>query len=158
MKPPYHSVTSAPDRAATLTLGELKVGMMASFDVHIGEHDIDRFAAASGDLNPLHMDACFARSRRFQGRVVHGAYFAGLASRLVGMYLPGRDCLLQTVQMKFHSPACAETEVRVMGEVDQVSEAVRSAVVKITIRAIPDGTLVASGKITTGFTEESSDD
>jgi acyl-CoA thioesterase FadM len=61
---------------------------------------------------------------------------------------------LQTIQMKFHMPACAGASVRVTGQVDQVSEAARAAVVKFAIQTVPDGKLVASGKVTMGFTEE----
>jgi hypothetical protein len=56
--------------------------------------------------------------------------------------------------MKFHTPACAGASVRVTGQVDQVSEAARAAVVKFAIQTVPGGRLVASGKVTTGFTEE----
>jgi 3-hydroxybutyryl-CoA dehydratase len=140
------------DAIATTTLDDLTVGQEFSFEVHIAEADIDAFAALSGDRSPLHMDAAFARSRGYAGRVVHGAYLVGLASRMLGMHLPGENCLLQTVQMKFAAPTYSGMLVRVGGIVDQVSIAARAAVVKLSVADAMTGNVLATGKANVGLT------
>ena len=80
--------------AATFALDDLIVGQRAQFDAVITGDDVDAFAALSGDASPLHVDSTFAHERGFADRVVHGAHLVALASRLVGMYLPGRNALL----------------------------------------------------------------
>src|SRR5579863_8629404 len=45
-------------------------------DVRFTRRDIERFAAASADLNPLHVDPAFARRTPFGDCVVHGALVA----------------------------------------------------------------------------------
>ena len=67
-------------------------------DFEIGEHftthgrtlteaDVVNFAGVSGDFNPLHMDAEYARSTRFGRRVPHGQLLfvlaLGLAERCI---------------------------------------------------------------------------
>jgi NAD(P)-dependent dehydrogenase (short-subunit alcohol dehydrogenase family) len=47
--------------------------------------DVQRFAAASGDRSPLHLDQDFARQTSFGGRIVHGAL---VAIALLGMLEP----------------------------------------------------------------------
>ena len=137
---------------AAWTLTDLTVGMGYSFEVKIEDADIDRFAAVSGDRSPLHMNDNFARARGFRGRVVHGAYLVSLASRMLGMHLPGENCLLQSVQMKFAAPTYSGTQIRLTGVIDQVSEAARAAVVKLNVADAVSGGILASGKATIGLT------
>ncbi len=48
--------------------GRLGVGDHVDFTKAISEHDVQQFAAASGDTNPLHLDDEFAEQTRFRGR------------------------------------------------------------------------------------------
>ena len=112
-------------RIATLTIDELQVGKEEAFEQAIVEADIDDFAKVSGDISPVHMDAAFARTCGFKGRVVHGGLLTALVSRLIGVYLPGRNCLWQSCQIGFVAPAYAGMTVRVAGVVNQVSVAVQ---------------------------------
>lgn len=79
--------------------------------------DIDAFAALSGDHNPLHMDADYARSQGFSDRVVHGLLLAAKVSALVGMLLPGRRCLLLDYSLAHPNPVYAGDSVRFRAEV-----------------------------------------
>ena len=85
--------------AEAFDLEDLAVGQHAEFETVIADGDIDRFATLSGDKSPLHVDKVFARTRGYADRVAHGAYLVALASRLVGMYLPGRNALLLAAQV-----------------------------------------------------------
>jgi 3-hydroxybutyryl-CoA dehydratase len=140
-------------RAANLSFQEMEAGRSYVFDAHVTAAVIDRFAALSGDFSPLHMDDVFARSRGFAGRVVHGAFLSSLASQIVGMHLPGENCLLHSLHMKFARPVIAGTTVRVTGTVDQMSEATRAAVIAIYVTDPASGEAYASGKAVIGITE-----
>jgi len=150
----FETTLAVKPEAASLTLGDLQVGREVSCDVFISAAEIDRFAELSGDASPLHVNDAFARRRGFERRVVHGAYLAGLVSRLLGMHLPGRDCLLQTLQMKFVAPAYVDDAVRLTATIDQVSEAAGAAVVKVTLAHAASGLLLASAKASVGFTRD----
>ena len=138
--------------AEAFDLEDLAVGQHAEFETVIAGDDVDRFAALSGDKSPLHVDQAFARKRGYTDRVAHGAYMVALASRLVGMYLPGRNALLLGVQMSFVAPTLPGARVRVRGEIDQLSDSVRSVVLKLAIRNAADEALLARGRLTVGFT------
>jgi len=138
--------------AEAFDLEDLAVGQHAEFETVIADGDIDRFAALSGDESPLHVDKTFARNRGYADRVAHGAYLVALASRLVGMHLPGRNALLLSVQVSFAAPALPGARVRVRGEVEQLSDSVRSVVLKLTVSEVADGTLLARGRLIAGFT------
>lgn len=43
----------------------------------ITKRDVEAFAAASGDWNPIHLSDDAARAAGFDGAVVHGMYIAG---------------------------------------------------------------------------------
>lgn len=140
--------------AERFTLGDLAIGQRSEFEVVIDGADIDRFAAISGDFSPLHTNACFARRRGFNDRIAHGAYLTALASRLVGMSLPGQNALLLKLQMSFAAPVVAGTRVRVSGVVEQISDAVRSAVIDIRVTDAASRSPLARGKATVGFLGE----
>ncbi len=137
---------------AKLTFADLSVGQEVGFEASATADDIDRFAAVSGDVSPLHVDEDFARSRGFGGRVVHGAYLTALVSRLVGVHFPGENCLLQAVAMQFRMPVLAGARLSVTGTVAQLSEAVRTAILTVAVRDVGSGAVVATAKVTVGFT------
>jgi len=142
------------DSAADFRITDLHVGQNAAFEVTVDERGIERFSDVSGDYSPLHTDPAFARSRGFGGQVVHGAYLAGLVSRLVGIHLPGRNCLLHGITIQFKAPALAGARVRVSGVVDQLSIAVEAVVLRFSIEDCSDGRVLANGKVNLGFTRE----
>lgn len=76
----------------------------ATFQVVVTDADAQAFARLSGDWNPLHTDADHAARTPFRHPVLHGAFSAALISRLAGMHLPGRDCLLHTLRLRFVAP------------------------------------------------------
>lgn len=62
---------------------------------------VERFAAASRDLNPLHMSGSYARATPFGNRVVHGAC-AVLAS--CGLFSPPPGCFPCALRVVFYQP------------------------------------------------------
>jgi 3-hydroxybutyryl-CoA dehydratase len=87
----------------------------ASFEVEVTPDSAIEFAKLSGDWNPLHTDAAHAATTAYRRPVLHGAFSAGLVSRMAGMYLPGKDCLLHNLDLKFVAPIVPPTMLRVAG-------------------------------------------
>ncbi|SFK44496.1 MaoC/PaaZ C-terminal domain-containing protein [Falsiroseomonas stagni] len=139
--------------ASALQFEDVVPGHRAEITCLMDLDAVDGFAALTGDRSPLHVDAGFATSRGFAGRVAHGALLVGYVSRLIGMVLPGRNALLLGVNMSFVAPVIVGTRVTVAGTVDQVSDAVRSLVLRIEATD-EAGAVVARGKATVGFTTE----
>jgi 3-hydroxybutyryl-CoA dehydratase len=136
-----------------MRFSDLAIGQQASFEATVAASDVDRFAQLCGDRNPLHMDAAFAQARGFTGRVVHGAYLCALVSRLVGVHLPGDNGIVHSMKLEFRAPLMVDSRVRVSGAVDQLSEAVEAAVLKVAVTELPHGRTVATGKVHLGFTK-----
>lgn len=56
----------------------------------ITREDLARYAEASGDLNPLHLDPAFARKAGFEDVIVHGMLTMALLGRLLTAHFPAR--------------------------------------------------------------------
>jgi 3-hydroxybutyryl-CoA dehydratase len=124
----------------------LELGQRDTLDWRVERQDIDRFAALSGDRNPLHVDAEFARARGFPDVVAHGYLLGAKVSALVGMLLPGRDCLILETTMAYPKPVHPGDLVRVAGEVDMLSPEQRILRVKIRAHRIGAGPDVLVGR------------
>jgi len=80
--------------------------------------DLVRYAAASGDQNPIHQDETVARSVGLPGVIAHGMYTMALAARAVEAWYPGAEVV--SFGCKFTSPVVVPAEggveVEVAGE------------------------------------------
>ena len=87
----------------------------ASLEVGIGPEHVRAFAELSGDWNRLHTDAAYAATTPYRRPVLHGAFAAGLVSRMAGMHIPGTDCLLHRMQLRFLEPLVPPVRLLVLG-------------------------------------------
>ena len=83
---------------------KFKPGDTASISKTITDDDIQKFADASGDHNPLHLDDEFAKSTRFGRRIVHGMFSASLISAVIANQLPGQGSIYLAQTLKFVAP------------------------------------------------------
>ncbi len=83
---------------------EFQPGQRASFTKTVTEADVYAFAGITGDFNPLHVDAEYARRSRFGERIAHGMLTAGLISTVLGMRLPGPGGIYLSQSLKFLQP------------------------------------------------------
>lgn len=86
------------------TFEDLSVGQTAEFSRKVTTDMMDSFCEISGDVNPLHKDDDFARGKGYPGRVVYGMLTSSMYSCLAGVYIPGENCLLQSVHADFLAP------------------------------------------------------
>lgn len=86
------------------TFEEIAIGERACLTKAIERHDIELFAAVSGDANPIHLDEELAAKTPFKGVVAHGMLTAGLISNLLGNRLPGPGTIYLAQDLRFHRP------------------------------------------------------
>ncbi len=113
---------------------EIAIGLKHSFDVIINDEIVDNFAKISGDFNPLHMDEQYAIKTKFGKRVCHGMLLSSFFSRLVGMYLPGKNALYFSQNLNFVGPCFIGDQVTVKGEVIDKSESTKIIKLETTIK------------------------
>lgn len=94
-------MTSLITRPARKTLA---VGDSGTYVKTLSEEDVLRFAAASGDFNPVHIDEDYARTTRFGHRIAHGVLTAGVISTLLGQEIPGLGTIFVELHIRFVRP------------------------------------------------------
>ena len=112
---------------------DLFIGMSAQFKSKIDGEMINGFTQISGDSNPLHIDSDYARRSGFKDQIAHGMLCSSLFSELVGVHLPGENCLLTDISVVFSKPVFIDDEVMVDGSIVQLSPAFKSAKIDATI-------------------------
>lgn len=110
----------------------IQVGDTASLTRTIAAEDVEAFAALSGDYNPLHMDAAFARGTSFQKPVAHGMLVAGFVSTLIGMHLPGPGALWTRQHFRWPAAVFAGDTVTVTLRVTHKSGGARTLAIEVT--------------------------
>lgn len=83
---------------------DLRLGQKASFGKTVTESDIVLFAAVTGDTNPMHLNAEYAKNTIFGERIAHGMLAAGLITKVLGTQLPGPGTIYLSQSLKFRAP------------------------------------------------------
>jgi len=82
----------------------IRVGDGASLVRSFTNRDIQLFAAVSGDVNPAHVDALYAKSSHFHEIIAHGMLGASLISTVLGTRFPGPGTIYLGQSLKFLKP------------------------------------------------------
>jgi acyl dehydratase len=86
------------------TYDEITIGQTATFSKRIEERDVQLFAAVSGDVNPVHLDADFAATTQFGERIAHGMLSGAIISAAIAMQLPGPGTIYLGQSLRFTLP------------------------------------------------------
>jgi acyl dehydratase len=82
-----------------------------------------RYAGASGDFNPIHIDEEFARSVGLPGRILHGLWSMAQVARAHTEAFGGPTSLA-ALSVEFRGMGVPEHEVRVEGRVTDVQDGI----------------------------------
>ena len=130
------------EQSAEYKFDEIILGVKTKFTVQINESTINEFARISGDYNPLHVDEQYAAKTQFGKRVCHGMLLASFFSRLIGMYMPGKNALYFSQTLNFQTPCFIGDKVTIEGEVIDKSQSTRIITIKTTAHNQVDKCLV----------------
>jgi 3-hydroxybutyryl-CoA dehydratase len=128
----------------SLTMDQLSVGDAAQFTKTVTETDIALFGAISGDFNPLHFDAEWAKTSPFGARVAHGPLTLALAANVLGMQLPGVGTIAVENLIAYRRPVYIGDTITTRGEIAELDPGANRARIALTWTN-QDGTLVADG-------------
>ncbi len=79
-----------------------------------------RYAGASGDFNPIHIDPEFAKQVGLPGNILHGLYMMALVARANANLADGDPRALKRLSVEFRGMGIPEQEIVVSGEVKEV--------------------------------------
>ena len=119
----------------------LSVGDRVRFTKRLTAADVDRFAAASGDTNPLHLDETWARNTRFGDTIAHGTLVAGTISAALAR-LPGGVVYLSQ-DLEFRAPV--DIGARVTADIE-VAEALGGDRFRLRTVVESEGATVIDGE------------
>ena len=87
----------------------------------ITESDIISFAGLSGDFNPMHTDAEYAKGTQFGMRVAHGALIFSIATGLAYQlgFLEGTVIAFTSFEMKLRAPVYIGDTIKVVTTVSK---------------------------------------
>lgn len=123
----------------------LTVGQELVLRRTLSQADFDRFAALSGDDNPIHVDPAFAGQTRFGRTVSHGMLLYGLIRAALQACAPGAAQVEQ--ELMFPNPTYAGEELSVCIRVAEVAPDERLARLETWISKA-GGVLVCQGQTT----------
>ena len=126
---------------------DLKIGDKASMSKTVTEYDIYTFAGVTGDFNPVHIDAEYAKTTMFKERIAHGMLSAGFISAVIGTALPGANSIYMGQELSFKAPVKIGDTVTATVEVIELIEAKNRIILRTTVTN-QNGVLIIDGKAT----------
>ncbi len=108
------------------------------------QSDFNRFAALSGDDNPIHVDPGFSASTRFGRTVSHGLLLNTILRGLVDQLVPGGRQASQ--KLVFLAPTFADEPMCFSAEIDEVDG--DTVTVKMSCVRVADNVVTCEGETT----------
>ena len=128
------------------TIDDITLGMTVEFSKQITQEMMENFQKISGDDSSIHIDSSFAKKRGFKDRVVYGMLSSVFFSTIVGVYLPGENGLLKSIECDYLQPVYIDDVLHIEAMIEAVYKTVGLIKIKVIIKNDKDDT-VASGKI-----------
>ena len=128
-----------------IPFAELKVGDQGSLSKTVSEHDIYTYAGLTGDFNPIHVNAEFAKGTMFKERIAHGMLSAGFISAVLGTIMPGPTNVYLSQELVFKAPVKIGDTVTATCELIEKIEEKHRLVFRTTVTN-QEGVMVIDGK------------
>ena len=91
----------------------LKVNQSYTDSVKVTNASIKKFASASGDRNPIHLNEKFAKNTIFKSRIAHGMLIVSFISSVIGNKFPGNGTIYVSQNIKFKRPVKINDVVKI---------------------------------------------
>jgi 3-hydroxybutyryl-CoA dehydratase len=93
---------------------EKQINKGAFFEHHFSfkKEDVIKFAEATGDDNPIHLDEDFAKGTIFGRPIIHGFLGASVFSKVFGTIFPGNGTIYLKQSFSFFKPMYVSEEYK----------------------------------------------
>ncbi len=122
-----------------------KVGDEVQLRVTPDRYVTVRYAGASGDFNPIHVDEEFAQQVGLPGRILHGLWSMAQVARALEPLTGGDPSALRSLSVSFRGMGRLEQEIVVSGAVTDLQDGVAS----VRLDAVQGATKLIKGAIAT---------
>ncbi len=109
----------------------MKLGDQYTISRTLTQEEFNRFAALSGDDNPIHVDPQFSARTRFGRTVAHGMFLYSLVCGALAQFLPGAVHLRQNLM--FPNPSYVGETVTVTLRVADIDTSTSLAKIETTV-------------------------
>ena len=115
----------------------------------IDQDRVERYARASGDFNPVHVDHKFAKSSQFGRTIAHGMLIAASISEIMTTAFNMDWLRSGRMKLRFRAPVYPGDTIVAQGEIKDIREedGKREAICSVDVRK-QGGELVISGEAT----------
>jgi acyl dehydratase len=125
-------------------MAELNVGdQVAELRVTPDKYLPHRYAGASGDFNPIHIDDEFAKAVGLPRNILHGLYSMGVVAKANAALADGDPRALKRLSVQFRGMGMPEQEIVVTGTVKSVEG---DAVVVDTVATQGDNQIIKNAE------------
>jgi 3-hydroxybutyryl-CoA dehydratase len=128
----------------------LFVGQKFEQKFKVDELVYSQFIRTFNDNNILHTNLDYARSKGFEGKVMHGNILNGFISFFVGECLPIKNVIIHSQEINFKKPVFLNDELIFNAEVIEIYESVKTVLFKFSF-SNQCKIVVAKGKIQLGI-------
>lgn len=128
-----------------MKINEIELGHIEEYKKVITQENVEMFAKATGDNNPVHLNPEFAASTMFKKPIAHGMLSGSLFSTIFGTIYPGEGSIYLKQSLTFTKPVYIDEELSVKVEVTKIEEE-RKYVYFATTATDTSGDLVCKGE------------
>ena len=111
----------------------ITVGDTFEYPFSFVQKDVIKFAEASGDFNPIHLDEEFAKNSIFRKTIIHGFLGGSVFSKVFGTIFPGNGTIYLKQDLSFYKPMFANQNYKATFEIIDSDVSKNRAVVKTII-------------------------
>ncbi len=134
--------------AAAATRSALSIGdEMTPLARTVTQEQINAYADASGDHNPIHVDPEFARGVGLPGTIAHGLLDMGILTEAVARWAGGYE-QVASVSCRFSKPLLPGETVTCTGRVIDIDEAEAIATVELEATSSGGARVLTNGRAT----------
>jgi acyl dehydratase len=138
--------------AGAAILGSVAVGdEMTSLARTVTQDQINAYAEASGDHNPIHVDPDFARSVGLPGTIAHGLLDMGILTEAVARWAGGYE-KVASVACRFSKPLLPGETVTCTGRVVDIDESTGLATLEVEAVSSSGERVLTNGRATVRLT------
>jgi 3-hydroxybutyryl-CoA dehydratase len=123
----------------------LKIGNRYKVNTIFIQEDFDRFAALTGDNNPIHTDPAFSARSRFGKTVAHGMLLYSKICQVLGTKFPGPGTVQLEQDLMFPAPTYVGEQITIYIEVIDYQPEKGEAELLTQVQR-PDGSLGLDGR------------